>query len=449
MIKKLKIKFIAVAMASIAALLIVILATINIVNFTMVTEDADKLLDMMTNASGDFPVLPTSGGFPAPPEGEEGFQPPQGEGFQPPQGEGNDPPQGGDSGQSPDGGGFQPPEGGFFGPMGQLGPDSPDTQASSRFFTVAFDAEGQARVVVFNMSATDEAGAVEWATSLKNKKGGWTNTSYRFRTYEAGGETYVTVIDQGREILPTLHVFWASIIGSAAGLAVAFVVLLLLAGRFVSPIAKSDEKQKKFIAQAARELKTPLTVLAIDKERIKEDFGESDVTRSVDKQVDKMFDLANGLNELIIFEQADAELTQTDLSELTEKAFTAFTETFAKRNISLDKSIKEGVSYKGDRLMLEKMVYEIADNASTFAKTFVKVKLDEASGRITLRVENDADGLETGDLDTVFERFNKSDSSTGKGLGLSMVKAVVEAHKGRVRAYSRDGNFIIKVELNF
>ena len=428
MIKKLKKKFIIVALASIATLLIVTLAIINVVNFALVTKDADKILDMLADRNGQFgPSF--DGQFEAAPDGQPAPDP-------------NDGQSGSQNGFSPFG-----PEGPMGG-AGPMGPDSPETRESIRFFTIAFDEDDQNRIVVYNMSAVTVEEAVSWASSLKDKKGGWTSTTYRFRTYVKDGETYVTVIDQSRELLPSYRVLWASIIGTVAGLLVTFAVLMLLAERFVRPIAQSDIKQKKFIAQAARELKTPLTVLAIDKERLKDDSGESEITVSIDKQVDKLFDLTMRMNELVLFEDSDAEKQTVNLSDIANRVVDTFKEQFAKRNITVNKSIKPDISYHGDSAMLEKMMYEMLENSSHYSKSFFNITLDDTGGRITLRLENDAEDLPpAGDMDTVFERFYKSEASLGKGLGLSIVKAIVENHGGRAKAKSDGEKFIIKVEL--
>jgi len=411
MIKKLKMKFVAVAMLSITALLVVILGAINVVNFSLVTSDADKMLDMIVERNGQISAMQQTGEQPFARESEQ----------------------------------FRPD--GAIGGRGPMGPDSPDTQQSTRFFTIAFDAEGQARAVNYNLSAVSLDDAISWAAILSKKRSGWTNTTYRFRTYQVNGETFVTVIDQARELLPSYRVLWASLIGSAIGLAISLITLIFLAKKFVHPIVKSDLKQKTFIAEASREIKMPLTIVAIDKEAIKEQFGENDETKSIDRQVDKMFALSSRLDELVIFDEASPDKKSVDFSRLVERATGTFAEAFEKRNISVNKSIKPDIAYLCDEQIFEKMLYETFENAAAFAKTFVSVNLDEAGGRITLTVANDADGLKEGDCDTVFERFYKTEKSVGQGLGLSIVKSIVIAHGGRVRAFVKNGVFTVKFEF--
>ena len=181
---------------------------------------------------------------------------------------------------------------------------------------------------------------------------------------------------------------------------------------------------------------------------MKETYGENEVTRSIDKQVDALFDLTMRMNELVLFEEADAEKQSVNLSNIANRTVDSLEEQFAKRQITVNRSIKPDIVYFGDGAMLEKMMYEMVENSSHYSKSFFNIKLDDTSGRITLRLENDTDNIPpAGDLDTVFERFYKSENSLGKGLGLSIVKAIVDTHGGRAKAKSDGEKFIIKVEL--
>ncbi len=409
MVKKLKIKFVCVATASIAALLIAILAVVNVVNFSLVADDADKVLDMIRESGGQFSLpfneQPTE---PAPFERGENFA------------------------------------NGGHGPMG---PNSADNKASMRFFTVAFSADGTGRIVKHNLSVVSEQEAVEWATRLKNAKGGWTHSTYRYETYAAGGETFVTVVDQARELLPSYRVLYASIIGTISGLAIAVLVLALLSDKFVKPLTDSERKQKKFVAEAARELKTPLTVIAVDKEYLKDEFGENDATRSIDKQTDKLMNLTLKLNELLVIEREEIERAPVNMSELTKNSLDGFNETFSANGVIVTREISENVFFDGDEILLKKAIYELIDNAARFAEKSVEVSLSKSEKRVKLAVSSDVTGEEDGDRDTAFDRFYKSPDSSGNGLGLSIVKEIVSVHGGRARAYVRDGKFVVKIEL--
>ena len=417
MLKRLKYKFIAFAMASIAALLVILLGVINFVNFSLVASDADRVLDGIVADGGAF-------AFEQPSQGESaGEVPPQGEFTQ---------------------GGTEP---GGVPTFGRMGPDSPEMKRSMRYFTVAFSEDGSARLVTRDTSVIGEADAVEWARTLADAKQGWTKTTYRFKTYESGGETFVTVIDYSRELTPSYNVLWASIIGTVGGLAITFIVLLAVGEKLVKPYAVSDLKQKKFITDASREIKTPLTVLALDTEMIKEDHGESEVTRSMDRQIGKMTDLSLRLNELTVFSSDALDKKTVDLSKVVSDVLATSEQAFNERNIDSDVFIQPSVKALCDETLIKKVFSEIAENAAKFAKTFVRSSLTQNGQRIIFTTENDDDIFPDGELDRVFDRFFKQGDKNGNGLGLAIVKEIIVGHGGRVKAVKADGKFILKIEL--
>lgn len=398
MFKKLKIKFVITAIIAISILLIGILATINIVNFSLVTKDSESLLNMIIEKNGDF-----------------------GENFGGPQGR---------------------MEG-----MGPMGPSSPDTRASTRYFTFAFKADGTYREIVYNIEAISKEDSVAWAKELTSSNGGWTRLIYRYRTYTIGDETYVTIIDQGRELLPSYRVLIASIVGTIVGLVVSLIVLICLSKRFIKPLVDSDNKQKKFVGDAAREIRLPLSTINLDMEEVKMN-GESDATRSIDKQLFKLNKLALKLNDLLLFGDMDLNIQDVDFSSIVEITCISQKEAYEKMGKILNKDIEENVHLSCDVDMISKLVFELIENGGRFAKSFVNVSLKKQNDRIVLIAENDADGLEDGDMDTVFETFYKGSLDTdGSGLGLSIIKKIVDKHKGRVKARAEGGKFILKVEL--
>ena len=97
--------------------------------------------------------------------------------------------------------------------MGPMGPESPEMNASMRYFTYAFDSDGNAEQIAYQISAVTEEEAESWAESLADEKMGWTRGTYRYRVYEHKDKTYVTVIDQGRELLPSFRILSICVCG--------------------------------------------------------------------------------------------------------------------------------------------------------------------------------------------------------------------------------------------
>ena len=396
MINKLKRKFITSAMIAIGILLFLILGTINIVNFQLVTNDADRVIDMITKGNGEFnQELEPNDGFDRRP----------------------------------------------------MGPDSPETKNSVRFFTI--EVTDEPTVIKYQMNAYSIDEAIELAKELSNKKGGWIDMIYRYRTYEVNGSTYVTIIDQGREMLPSYRVLIASVIGSIVGLAISFCVLLIVSKKFVKPIEDSDNKQKKFIASASNELKTPLTVIDLDISRIEESIGKTDEVLSIEKQTNKLMKLSLKLNDLVMLENNSLEKEEFNISIILKDIINKHRDSFNDKKISIEEDIEEDVKYNGDVELISKLLFELVENSCKYGKSYVKIKLMKSNDRICLDVSNDTEnGNYKGSLDQVFEKFYKErKDSPGDGLGLAVSKDIVKVHNGRIIATGSGNEFSIKVEL--
>ena len=155
-------KFTWYAVAAVFVLLTVLLGIINGINFTMASQDADRITQRIAEGHGAF---------------------------------------GNDRGNRPEQNGFfggmqgnwsQEEQPGGFGPMG---PTSPEMQASMRYFTAAFDKNGTGSMVSYQISAVSEEEALAWAATLTKEGTGWTRGTYRYRVYKDGDRTLVTVID--------------------------------------------------------------------------------------------------------------------------------------------------------------------------------------------------------------------------------------------------------------
>ena len=408
MIKKLKTKFITVAMLSISALLILILAVINIVNFSLVISDADSALNMITKND-------TGHNFNEPPT------PPNGLG--------------------------QP------GNKGQMGPKAPDTQASYRYFKTIINTQtNEANIVEFSMSAINKEEAKQWAISLTNNSKGFTRGSYRFLVTTNGQEKIITILDIGRELLPSLNVLYASIIGSVVGLIITLIAIIFVSNKFVKPIIESDRKQKLFISEASREIKDPLTSIAIDKDLIKKEIGENDITKSIDKNVDRLFNLTLKLNELLIFEQSQIKKEEFNICEIINFNLKTFKQIADKKGININFENADNVLINSDKVLINKLFYEVFDNAVKFAKTKIYGNLEKNDDRIIFTLSNDADNLPKDIIDNrydrVFERFYKQNVDfEGNGLGLSIAKEIVSLNCGRILATVNNDIFTIKIEL--
>ncbi len=399
-------KFVLSAEGAIFVLLTVLLSVINIVNFAMAGDDADHVTQRIEEQQGMF----HSNTKPPEPRKNNRFR---------------------------------------FEGFGNMGPDSPEMDDSLRYFTISFDKDNNADTVVFKMSAISEDEAVSWAESLLSYQTGWTHVNYRYRVYESDDKTFVTVIDQGRELLASYRILVISVSGGVILLLLSLVILIVTGRRIFRPIEESDRKQKQFISNVEQEFSVPLTVINANTELIERKYGPDETTNTINKQVRRMTATVRDMSDLAVFEEKDKNISTIRLSDMLSRVIDNRIAEFEKKNVNLTCEIDEDISLEGDDNRMKRALIEIADNAVKFASKEALFSLHKHKNRIILIQENDTD-LKDGSCDQVFDRFTMLENSKGTdgiGLGLSYVKQTVLAHNGRVSARVVKGRFILQIAL--
>ena len=328
-------------------------------------------------------------------------------------------------------------------------PDSPEMRESIRYFTYSFDQSGKGEKVAFFVNAFTEREAEELCRSLLGGSTGWVKTTYRYRVYENRGLTYVTVIDQGRELLPSYRTLIISAVGVVVGLAVSIVFLILVGRRLFRPLEEADRKQRKFISDAESEFKVPLTIINADAELIEREKGPDDYTRSIHKQVKKMTELVKDLGKFAILEEGEENKKVTDISAAVETIIEENKLKFSEKGLELSAGVEKGISLELDGDAFYSVVAELMENAYKFAISYAHAELKRDQGHVALTVVNDAALPETG-AETVFDRFSRlsnAEGIPGNGLGLSYVKDAVKAMGGRAAVEINENIFTMRVIL--
>jgi signal transduction histidine kinase len=424
MIRRLRKKFLLAAVAAVFLVLLVLIGAINAINYQSLVREADATLEILVQNKGAFPRQMLR------PLGEPG--------------EMRDAP--------PDGGRDDAPEmhrGGF----GELA-------YQSRFFAVWFDGDGNlSRSSTENIVSLTEENAAEMAQAVlaKGREKGFAD-GFRYRRALCDGETMLVFLLCDRE-LGTFRMFlYASVGISFVGILAVFLLLLLFSGRIVRPIAESYEKQKRFITDAGHELKTPITIIRADADVLESEMaGESEWIEDIRQQTRRLSELTADMIFLSRMEEENAALQSQDLSlsELVEETARSFQALARSRNKRFRASVAPELRMTGDEKALARLVSVLMDNAMKYSPEGGSVELTlEKTGRNgKLTVKNSSQPMEKGNADHLLERFARGDSSRnsesgGFGLGLSIARAVTEAHRGRIHAQSEDGESLtVTVEL--
>ncbi len=214
--------------------------------------------------------------------------------------------------------------------------------------------------------------------------------------------------------------------------------------RMFDRLQYSFAMQKQFVADASHELKTPITLLSLFMEdairlnKLPETFRprlirQHDILQRMRRLVKDLLDLS----ALEIKESIDVE--EFSLSELAKSVHEDFVEVFEARQIDVSIHIPEGLCIMGERDSLQRVLINLVDNAIKYNVDGGKIDItaEAKHDKVYLSVFNTGSGIHEKDIDRVFEQFyrvEKSRSSQygGSGLGLTIVKRIIELHRGNI-----------------
>lgn len=428
--RRLRRKFILVAMGAVTVVLTLIIAGINIVNYSHVCKMADARLDYILAGKGSI-------------DWEDESRTDSGNG--------------GDTstGMVADGDRVGARVGHFEG----MTAESP---FDTRYFTVTL-VEGQ--VVDVNTARIAAVGAKRAASiAARLHAKDWTSGfsgNYRYTTDVQDDEITYVFVDCSRE-LASFHSFLnASVAISCIGWLAVLAIVTVASGAVIRPMVESYSKQKRFITDASHEIKTPLAVIDAANEVQEIKSGESEWTQSIHEQVARLTALTERLVFLARMDEGSAGFTMAsiDLSEAVDKAAAPFESVAVSRGKRLSMSVATGVRAHADAAAVTQVVELLLDNATRYASegSVIELSLRAVSrgagkGSAELVVSNAVDELPEGDLDRLFDRFYRADVSRssktgGSGVGLSVVRAIAEAHGGSASVCGHGNQITFTVRL--
>ena len=218
-------------------------------------------------------------------------------------------------------------------------------------------------------------------------------------------------------------------------------------------IGQAEHRRSEFVANISHELKTPMTTIAgfaegildgtIPPEREREYLKViSSETRRLSRLVRKMLDLSR----LQSAEQVTAQ-EQFDISEVMLRVLVSLETKINGKHLDVDTQIPEDpVEVWGDPDAITQVCYNLLDNAIKFSyeETALGISIVTRAGKAHVSVRNHGDTIPPEELALVFDRFHKTDRSRsedrdGVGLGLYIVKTILNSHKENITVTSQDG----------
>lgn len=235
----------------------------------------------------------------------------------------------------------------------------------------------------------------------------------------------------------------------------AYLISTVLTNWITRPVEESFGREKRFLADASHELKTPIAVIMASADAYENDKDKKWIN-NIKSESDRMNKLVKDLLDLAKLENnKEMVLNEENISKIVESSVLTFESLFYDRDIKLKYDIKDNLKCKCNQDSIKELISILIDNAIKYSdkKGNVKINLYKDNNDIILEVINKGVAIKEEDKEKIFDRFYKVDSSRNRksnnyGLGLSIAKKIVELHNGKIEANSKDGYTTFKVALN-
>ena len=222
----------------------------------------------------------------------------------------------------------------------------------------------------------------------------------------------------------------------------------LFAGYTLRPVQRSLLVQKNFSENASHELRTPLAVIKSDAEvllRNQNPTGEDikGALRSIIEEIDRMTIMTNDLLVLARSEHQEASFQKSiDSIALIKRMVEKMTPLASLAGVTLQFDAgKTSCIVNGDEMALERVFLNLLQNAITHTQEhgLVSISIKKERHCVAVSVKDTGSGINPKDLPHVFERFYKGENSHGTGLGLPIVKEIIDSHEGKISIRSSVG----------
>ena len=238
------------------------------------------------------------------------------------------------------------------------------------------------------------------------------------------------------------------------------VAAYFLAGKTLRPIEESMEEQKRFISDAAHELRTPIAALktTIEVNLMDKKLGEKPkgILRENLEDLGRLESLVQGLLRLSRFEKNDRVKGKVRLGKIVEDAVKTVAPLAKQKKINIKVGDLDEYVVMGDEKELIEMLVILLDNAVKYSLKGGGIKVEATGNRriVTIKVKDKGVGISRRDLPHVFDRFYQADVArskgveNGHGLGLCIAKRIVEEHGGKISVESELGKgstFVVRM----
>jgi len=250
-----------------------------------------------------------------------------------------------------------------------------------------------------------------------------------------------------------LHQFRLAFLVLAPFLAIAvFLGGYFFSGRAAKPLEETLILLRRFVADAGHELNTPISIIEASVETLETTLKDNDIANEIlpviSRASKRMKDLAANLMLLAKTERAEllSPRTPVDLPDLVTEVLREQKEISKKKNVNLVANETQSKSILGHGESLHHLLSNLVSNAISYTDPGGTVTLETSvsDNHVIISIMDTGVGIPQEALPHIYDRFFRVDKSRsraagGSGLGLSIVKAIVDAHHGSIQAESQPG----------
>ena len=258
--------------------------------------------------------------------------------------------------------------------------------------------------------------------------------------------SYIMYIDIGpitRYIVTLNWAFFAVLVAISS-------VMCLLGFRFGRDIEKEAERQQTFFQNASHELKTPLMAIQGYAEGIQAGVMDTGSAAEVIlKESDRMTELVDELLDIskIDMGRQPLALSEMDVRELLYDSIRAVEPAAAAGGIAIVPDFpEEPVMVSCDDTRLRRAVTNILSNGVRYARSELHLTCRADRRQVTIRIQDNGDGIAEADLPHIFDRFYMGKSGKS-GIGLALTKEIIHLHKGTIRARNGDTGAVFEISI--
>ena len=257
--------------------------------------------------------------------------------------------------------------------------------------------------------------------------------------------SYIMYIDIGpitRYIVTLNWAFFAVLLAISS-------VMCLLGFRFGRDIEKEAERQQTFFQNASHELKTPLMAIQGYAEGIQAGVMDAGGAAEVIlAESDRMTELVEELLDISKIDMGRQRLTlsEMDIRELLYDSIRAVEPAAAGGIAIVPDFPEEPVTVSCDDTRLRRAVTNILSNGVRYARSQLRLTCRADKHHVTIRIQDDGDGIAEADLPHIFDRFYMGKSGKS-GIGLALTREIIHLHKGTIRAYNGETGAVFEISI--